>query len=63
VNVLEAAPPHPLPSHCPFCRATTIRTASEKADTASYWRCERCGEVWNVARLSAGSGDRGRRLR
>jgi hypothetical protein len=21
----------------------------------SYWRCEACGEVWNVERLKAGS--------
>jgi transposase-like protein len=48
--------PHLPPSNCPFCRATTIRTASEKADTTSYWRCEHCGEVWNAGRLPAARG-------
>jgi transposase-like protein len=53
VSPAAVVPPHPPPSHCPFCRATTIRTASEKADVTSYWRCEQCGEVWNADRLPA----------
>ena len=43
--------PLPAPTSCPFCGSPKIATASEKADTSAYWRCEGCGEMWNVARL------------
>jgi transposase-like protein len=39
------------PSLCPFCRSNDISTTSKKPDTASYWRCTACGEIWNVDRL------------
>jgi transposase-like protein len=44
----EAAP---SPTICPFCRSPKIMTVSDKVDSATYWRCEGCGDVWNVARL------------
>ncbi len=30
-----------------------IRAASEKVDSSAYWRCEACGQMWNVGRLKA----------
>jgi transposase-like protein len=45
----ETAPVQ-VQSACPFCRSSKIMTTSVKAD-ASAWRCEACGQVWNVARL------------
>ena len=44
--------PEPAPTACPFCRSLKIATASVKAnDTSAYWRCQACGEMWNVGRL------------
>jgi len=44
--------PLPAPTACPFCGSTKIATASEKTnDVSAYWRCETCGEMWNVGRL------------
>jgi len=47
--------PLPAPTTCPFCGSTKIATASEKADVSAYWRCEVCGEMWNVGRLQSRS--------
>jgi transposase-like protein len=41
----------PAPTTCPFCRSPRIMTTGAKADASSYWRCEGCGQVWNVGRL------------
>jgi transposase-like protein len=41
------------PSQCPACKSTEVKTTSKVANTESYWRCEACGEVWNVERLRA----------
>ena len=40
-----------VPTACPFCRSPQITTASEKVDASAYWRCEACGEMWNLGRL------------
>jgi transposase-like protein len=39
------------PTTCPFCRSAKIVTASKHVDSSAYWRCETCGQVWNVGRL------------
>jgi len=49
----QEAPPDP--TACPFCRSPKIMTTSTKADSSSYWRCEACGQVWNVGRLRPAS--------
>jgi transposase-like protein len=41
------------PATCPFCQSSKVVTASEKLDASTYWRCEACGQVWNVGRLRA----------
>lgn len=41
------------PSHCPACGATEVKTSSKVVTADCYWRCDRCGEVWNVGRRSA----------
>lgn len=43
------------PKVCPACGSTDLTTASKTIDESSYWRCGRCGEVWNAARREAGS--------
>jgi transposase-like protein len=41
------------PTACPFCRSPQIAAATEKVDVSTYWRCEACGEMWNLARLQS----------
>jgi transposase-like protein len=62
-SILPEPPLSPVPDACPFCRSPKIGTSDEKAGSSAYWRCEACGEVWNVARLRAPSryGYEGRR--
>jgi len=48
------------PTLCPFCRSNDISTTSKKPDTASYWRCGACGEIWNAGRLQQGDRYSGR---
>jgi predicted Zn finger-like uncharacterized protein len=43
------------PPACPSCGSTVTVTTSASPNADSYWRCTKCGEVWNVARLQ---GDR-----
>jgi ribosomal protein L37AE/L43A len=38
------------PSACPACQSPSVTTTKKHPDANSYWRCERCGEVWNVGR-------------
>ena len=40
-----------MPTGCPFCGSSKVTTASEKVDAFTYWRCETCGQMWNVGRL------------
>ena len=42
------------PTACPACASTDLRTTAKTIDASTYWRCGRCGEVWNVARREAG---------
>jgi transposase-like protein len=50
----------PKPATCPFCGSARMTTASEHVDASAYWRCETCGEVWNVGRLQASGRVRSR---
>jgi len=44
----------PPPKACPVCRSAELTTTGKKALASSYWRCLRCGEVWNQERLRGG---------
>ncbi len=44
------APPEDRPVSCPTCHSSAIVTKAKHPDSSSYWRCEACGEMWNVAR-------------
>lgn len=43
------------PKCCPACHSVNVTTTSKVISLESYWRCSRCGEVWNVSRREAGS--------
>ena len=39
------------PTVCPFCKSDAISTTSKAVDDNTYWRCRRCGQIWNQSRL------------
>jgi transposase-like protein len=47
---MTTPPLQPPPAACPFCRSTEIATSSKRVDISAYWRCGKCGEIWNVDR-------------
>jgi transposase-like protein len=42
------------PPVCPACKSQSVTTTAKHPDVDSYWRCERCGEVWNIRRRGDG---------
>jgi transposase-like protein len=45
-----------IPTACPSCRSTDLKTTSKTVDEATYWRCAACGEVWNAGRRREATG-------
>jgi transposase-like protein len=41
------------PKVCPYCKSTRIAAPTTGTGAATYWRCDGCGEMWNVARQRA----------
>jgi len=41
------------PAKCPFCASDAIAATTQKVTAATYWRCEKCGQLWNSDRLRA----------
>jgi predicted Zn finger-like uncharacterized protein len=41
------------PAACPTCQSTAITTTAKIPDSTSYWRCTKCGDVWNASRRAA----------
>ena len=41
------------PTVCPFCRSARISIPNEKVSASTYWRCDACGQMWNVKRHTA----------
>jgi hypothetical protein len=40
-----------MPPACPKCQSPDACSASKRPTLDSYWRCLRCGEVWNPSLL------------
>jgi hypothetical protein len=36
-----------MPPACPKCQSQDACSAAKQPTANSYWRCLRCGEVWN----------------
>lgn len=53
VNESDEARDRRTPSRCPACGSPDVKTSSKIVTAECYWRCEACGEVWNVARRHA----------
>ncbi len=52
----ETAPPRPAPEpapRCPSCGTRTGKSTDKTVNSSTYWRCTRCGEIWNAARLES----------
>lgn len=39
------------PPSCPKCLSPDTCSASKRPSADSYWRCLRCGDVWNPSLL------------
>jgi ribosomal protein L37AE/L43A len=39
------------PTACPFCRSSTVSATGQKITASTYYRCEKCGQVWHPGRL------------
>jgi ribosomal protein L37AE/L43A len=39
------------PPACPKCGSRDTSSAAKRPDANSYWRCLKCGDVWNPAQL------------
>jgi len=44
---------------CPACRSLSVTTTAKHPNDESYWRCEQCGEIWNVGRRHEARGGAG----
>ena len=61
VAPISSAPiPHLAPATCPMCQSVAVVTKAKSPDADTYWRCTKCGEVWNVLREAAGRQSAGR---
>ena len=38
------------PTKCPECDSPRVTTTNTTITASTYWRCEACGEIWNVGR-------------
>jgi rubredoxin len=53
---MKDAPEPPLtPSSCPTCLSGNIKAPDQTAKGLTYWRCLKCGVVWNPERPPDGS--------
>jgi len=52
----RAAAADTTPAVCPACQSASISTTARTPDENTYWRCGRCGEIWNASRRGTGSG-------
>jgi ribosomal protein L37AE/L43A len=39
------------PDHCPFCHSKAVGTHAKQVTAATYWYCQACSKMWNVAQL------------
>jgi predicted Zn finger-like uncharacterized protein len=44
------------PTVCPACQSNAIVTMARNPNENAYWRCRKCGEIWNAARRAASGG-------
>jgi predicted Zn finger-like uncharacterized protein len=47
---------HVAPVTCPQCQSSAVVTKARMPDVDSYWRCTKCGEIWNASRIETGRG-------
>jgi len=48
--------PATQPPVCPKCSSRDTSSAAKRPTANSYWRCLKCGDVWNPSQLASGSG-------
>ncbi|MDQ3069691.1 MAG: hypothetical protein M3R55_08180 [Acidobacteriota bacterium] len=38
-----------------MCTSKEVHTTGKVVNSANYWRCDKCGEVWNAGRRQSAS--------
>jgi predicted RNA-binding Zn-ribbon protein involved in translation (DUF1610 family) len=41
------------PTRCPFCGSNSVGATGRKITPSTYWRCDKCGQLWHPERLRA----------
>jgi hypothetical protein len=57
----ETAPEPVAPTSCPTCLSGNIKAPDQVGKGLSYWRCLKCGVVWNPERPPDGGSETMRR--
>jgi predicted Zn finger-like uncharacterized protein len=52
---------HVAPATCPTCQSSHITTKGKSPAADTYWRCAKCGEIWNAERSVFDRRGHGRR--
>jgi hypothetical protein len=55
-----SSPPPITAPMCPTCGSAATVTAAATPSAESYWRCTKCGDVWNVSRMQTNRSATGR---
>lgn len=42
---------HDVIPMCPLCHTGTVAVTAQTLSEGAYWRCERCGQMWDAIRL------------
>jgi len=41
----------PAATTCPVCSSSDVSTSNKTQRLDAYWRCDKCGHIWNPARV------------
>lgn len=56
LTVSSESPRLNQPPACPKCGSRQASSAAKRPTENSYWRCLKCGDVWNPAQLATRIG-------
>jgi ribosomal protein L37AE/L43A len=56
LTVSDVTAKHNQPPACPKCGSRDTSSAAKRPTDNSYWRCLKCGDVWNPSQLMSRVG-------
>lgn len=51
VPIMEAPAANDVIPTCPLCHTSTTAVTAQALSEGAYWRCTRCGQMWDALRL------------